>query len=717
MKKTNQAIKMSDAILLLQNGFIDVPEGAPRSGNEIAIGTIVSNMAYFGFVPSKAIVDAMSALTDVDLVELWAKLKPAFKYVTAADRKMGKFVVYKNFPKEVLSMSEGEYWLKQILMYWGLPNELFTEEKEPREPIYEKISPKVLDLADDETRLNIFNKLTKQSSDWTDFQKEQAGFLMKSYPSAIIDLDAFTQKTNGIKLIASAWSAVLNGERSVKVSTATDVMRLAAALSDIDVSLRTVSKFRKFSRSERRLLVSLLDGASNLEGDFALRAERWKRLLSFIRPGEFKFDKVKAAYDRLYKGELKTVATAIEVGLLNKDVAVLKVLKTRPGEFMRRLHKTYAIFGRAALEMFVSVIGNLSVSQLVKLDGYLSSVNSRKTYIVTPSGSWAKAQVIDNKKAHVAQEDLSFIRSAISAEIGRRLKGLHPDGFAVAADTLNVKLQGNGQELAPYGRGTVFDIPQGVTFMRTASYWQNDRKYGHVWFDNGFNFFGHDWSPKGSVCWNSVNPFGDGRHWGSKNPQNPGCVFSGDPTNAKELKGRACQMIDLYPQELIEKGVRYAVWNILAYSNIMFSDAKDVVASLQWGEDAETGAIYEPSRAQMVFPITGKALTKFVAYIDLIERKLVYLDIGLSGSVQSARDNEKRLSRMMPSIVEHLDTLPSIAELFGHAVNDKGIPVVSNDEGLEINGPAYVFKRLNADNNVEQIDIEEILKAISSTTA
>jgi hypothetical protein len=72
---------------------------------------------------------------------------------------------------------------------------------------------------------------------------------------------------------------------------------------------------------------------------------------------------------------------------------------------------------------------------------------------------------------------------------------------------------------------------------------------------------------------------------------------------------------------------------------------------------------------------------------------------------------------MMPSIVEHLDTLPSIAELFGHAVNDKGIPVVSNDEGLEINGPAYVFKRLNADNNVEQIDIEEILKAKSSTTA
>lgn len=273
MKKTNQAIKMSDAILLLQNGFIDVPEGAPRKRNEIAVGTMVANMAYFGFAPSKAALDAMSTLSDADLEDLWAKLKPALKYVTADDRKMGKFVVYKNFPKEVLSMSEAEYWLKQVLMYWGFANELFTEEEKDREPVFEKISPKVLDLANDETRLKIFDKLTKQSSDWTDFQKEQASFLMKSYPTSVIDLDAFTQKTNGIKLIASEWSGVLNGERSIKVSTATDVMRLAAALSDVDVSLRKVGKFRKFSRPERRVLISMLDGAKHLEGDLARAAQ------------------------------------------------------------------------------------------------------------------------------------------------------------------------------------------------------------------------------------------------------------------------------------------------------------------------------------------------------------------------------------------------------------------------------------------------------------
>lgn len=717
MTKKNKAIKMNDTILLLQHGFVSVSEGYARAA-DTRVATIVANMAYYGFAPSKAVVDALSRLIDIHLEDFWACFEKALKYVKAADRKMGKFVVYKNFPSEVLSMSEAEYWMKQLLMYWGLPNELVTEEEKARPSVYEKIAPTIVDLADDETPLKIYDKLIKQSSDWTEIQSEQAGYLMQLYVGAVIDLDAFSQKTNGVKLIAKAWPQIVDGERSVKISTATDVMRLAAALSEIDVSLRVVGKFRKFSRPERRVLVSMLNGAAHLEGDLALRKEQWKRLLSFLRPGDFKFENVSAAYDRLYKGELRSFASAIEAGFINKDAAVLKALQSRPGEFLRRLHKAYAVFGREALELFVCVFDSLTVSQLVKLDGYLSTANSRKTYVVTPAGSWAKAQIIDKPKANLVVEDLKFIRDAISTEIGRRLKNLHPEGFAVAAETLNVKLQSNGQELASYGRGTVFDIPENVTFLRTASYWRTDTKHGHVWFDNGFNFFGYDWEPKGSICWNSTDPHGSAGHWASaKAGEDTTCLFSGDPTNAKELKGRACQMIDLYPQNLVAKGVRYAVWNILAYSRLQFSDAKDLVASLQWGENAETGKLYEPSRAQMVFPITGNGLTKFIAYIDLVERKLVYLDVGISGATHSATNNETRLSKLMPSLVEHLASLPSIADLFGHAQDDKGIPVVENDEGVEINGSAYVFKRLNSENDINQMDVEEILKEKPSKAA
>lgn len=717
MTKINRSIKMDDTILLLQNGFVDMQSGAGREDNHIAIGTIISNMAYFGFAPSKAVVDAMTSLSEQELEMVWAKLSKALKYVTAADRKMGKFVVYKNFPQEVLSMSQAEYWINQIFMYLGLPNDLFTEEEQQRESVYEKIDPRILDLADDSTRLKIYKRLKSQPAEWTVFQKAQATLLSDSLDSGGLDLDDFTHKSNGVELIASAWPDILNGSRTVSVSTATDVMRIAAALSGVDVSLRKKEKFRKFSRPERRLLVSLLDGAKHIESDFALRTEQWKRLLSFLKPGEFKYDKVKSAYDKLYRSKLRADGSPIELGLLHKDVSVFEALRARPGEFLRRLHKTYAVFGRVAFENFLTIMDKLTVSQLLKLDGYLSTANTRSHYLVTPRGSWSKAKILQNDKVKLSEEDLSFIRKAISAEVGKRLRDLYPEGFVVDPRTALVKLQSNGQELAPYGRGTVLEIPDNITFIRTASYWEN-KSNRNTWFDNGFNFFDEKWEHKGAICWDSVAPFSQDEEDDDVDPDDIGvidysadrpCVFSGDPTNVKELNGRACQMIDLYPKKLMAEGVRYAVWSILSYNALPFSNAEEVVATLQWGGDEEANGLFEPSRAQMVFPISGNELTKVVAYIDFVENKLIYLDAGFVSKISSAKQNQSGLAEKMPVILEHLNSIPSIADLFGHAASDGGVPVLFDDKDVDIDGEVYVFKRLNDKNDAPQIDVENIL--------
>ena len=61
--------------------------------------------------------------------------------------------------------------------------------------------------------------------------------------------------------------------------------------------------------------------------------------------------------------------------------------------------------------------------------------------------------------------------------------------------------------------------------MRTASYWKSGPTRGNIWYDNGWNFFDAQWQPLGVCCWN-VNTFADGA-----------AIFSGDPTNAKDLQG------------------------------------------------------------------------------------------------------------------------------------------------------------------------------------
>ena len=114
----------------------------------------------------------------------------------------------------------------------------------------------------------------------------------------------------------------------------------------------------------------------------------------------------------------------------------------------------------------------------------------------------------------------------------------------------------------------------------------------------------------------------------------------------------------------------------------------------------------------MVFPLNGNALTKYVAYIDLEENVLVYMDVNFGGTVQSARVNEGRLSSSMPAFVEYLDSLPSVDDLFGHAHvvatpdSDKAVPVLYSDKEYELKDgqPAYVFKQENQDNKFQKLD-------------
>ena len=248
-------------------------------------------------------------------------------------------------------------------------------------------------------------------------------------------------------------------------------------------------------------------------------------------------------------------------------------------------------------------------------------------------------------------------------------------------------LPSNDGEASPYNRGTVFPIPDEVDFIRTASYWQNT-KGGVTWFDNGWNFFDKDWKDLGACCWSAVHFPGDGYpRLSNKKLEGAGAIFSGDPINTAEMKGRAAQLIDLYPSKLVAQGVRYAVWNILCYSRISFSQADDVFAALMWGKDPESGKLFEPSRCQLAFPLKGDSMTKYVCVIDLVTRELIYIDANLHGQVQTAASNGKSLEANMPAFMEYIASLPTVHDLFRESVSKKAeMQVLYSDKDAELRG-------------------------------
>lgn len=676
---------MNKTRVFLSNNYLPVPVGSGSSTIE-SIGTILSNLAYFGYVPSTLALNAIKSLNDEELVGFWKSIEPSLKVITGDDRRMDDFVVYKNFPREVLKKTEAQYWIAQTFMYLGMPNNLFTEDAVDRPQLNEKINLKVLSLVDENTENNIIKSLQSNPAKWSDSQKEQAICL---FESSNIVVDDFSYKGNGITIAAQAF-----GKNAVVINNATDVLRLAAALSDGDISLRQKIRFKKFTRNERRTFVNLLAKTNNLIDDIVLRAETWKRFFSFIHPGDFKNEIVSNAYDVLYRKDYQTLSSKIENGLKSKNNTVLSILSERPGDFMRRLHKVYQIFGLEGLVSFSKVINQLSTSQLVKLNRYLRTIGERDNLIYPPRGNWGKVNIVENKKVKIEPSDLHFITTAISSEINKRLNELYPEGFDVSSDVDLVKLQTNDQELAPYGRGTRFKIPENITFIRSASYWKQKTKCNN-WFDNGWNFFDENWKSIAACCWD-------------EHSFDKAAIFSGDPTNSKDLEGRGCQMIDLYIDHLKNKNVRYALWSVLCFSGIPFNQAEEVLGTLQWGENAEEGKLYEPSRAQMVFPLKGESKTKFVAYIDLVERELVYMDANLPGHVSSADRNGDILQERMPAFVEYLKSLPSVADLF-NCGNRGSLPVIYTDKDCQITDDAYVFNRTNPDNNFNNIDLGSIL--------
>lgn len=665
--------------------------GRHQGGVQEAIATVLMNLAYYGYALNAEGYRALVKLGPTELANWWVDVETELESITGADRKIGDFVVYKNFPAEVLQKSEAEYWIPQLLMYWGFPKEFFTEEVKPRDKMDEEKRPIVLQKAKKTTLRDILESHLKSPARWKDQELQEVLFLTEHQP---VNLAKLVFKENLVSLA----SHLMQSGRTIHLSTATDVLRLGAGLSDGDVSLREKTQFKSFKRSERKFLLSLLQNCTNLAEDAARRPELFKRFLHQLHPGDYqdRFPNVWQVNQDLYHDRLQTFNSKVETLLLQKDPEVLKLLASRPGEFRRRLVQTLELFGNKAVKAFTTeaVLDQLTTAQVVSLRSYLETVNQRQHRTFPPKGNWTKMQV--GEARGVVPQYVKTISKALGKVLAKRVPAVQ---FLDNATKL-IKLPSNDGEVSPYNRGTVFPIPEEVKFIRTASYWQSDRN-GVVWFDNGWNFFDSDWKSMGACCWTSVK-FGRG----------DAAVFSGDPVNTTEMEGRAAQLIDLYPDKLLKCGVKYAVWNILCFSRVPFSKVNDVFAALQWGTDPQKGNLFEPSRCQLQFPLTGDSLTKYVCVIDLETREMIYIDANLYGKVQSADRNGKGLEKNLPPFMEYIKSLPSVHDLFRESVDkgSRGAYVLYTDKETELkNVPAYVFRPENQNNKFKSVDLNSIL--------
>lgn len=700
----------SAAGILLENGILAIPDiKGKRKTTKAALGTILANMQYHGYVPSKEALDRLEGLGDKNITKWWKEIEPLLGKESGAALEMEKHVVYKNFPQEVLDMSAAEYQIRQTLIYLGIPSELVAQEPKARAAMTEKRKYKTLQMAKPGDEEKVLKQLLNLPTAWTHKQLSQVeGLLFQQESPRTFEVSSVPFKGNLINIITRVIAA--GKPLPLALKSAMDVLRLTVGLSNGDITLKTASKFRNFTRPERRAILELLEKSTNLEEDLARDKERWKKLLKNLHPGDFKqFKRVVKAARALREGTLSSFGSRVEKPLQDKNAKALDELAKRPGEFARKLQHTLKQFGEVAADKFIEVIPKLTVLQRLKTKKYLETINTRQYRTIAPQGNWKKLQSSENK-IRIAKTELVKVVSALSTSISETLQKTLPLPVALDPATAKITIQTNNSEVTTYNRGTVLRIPQGTKFIRTASYWE----HAGVWFDNGWNFFSKDWKSIGTCCWNVQSQIG--------------AAFSGDPISATAPKGSACQLIDLNLEALKDNKVRYAVWSILSYSHVPFDKSK-VFGALQLGEDPQKGKLFEPSRAQIMFPVKGTGLGKYVALIDLVEQTVTYLDANLRADVSSAIKNSTSLEQLLPQYLEYLTTLPTIHDLFSLAPSvpftpktltkskktkpPKCIKVVYSDElvHLENSEEAYVFSPSNQANSFTPLNINNILNS------
>lgn len=637
-------------------------------------------------------VSEIKAIHD-DIVREAKEIKGVRRYVP----------MYPNFPTQVMEADEAELYINAVMHYFGTAVGLRVLPK------YERLARPELDFDEskftrvglgfpvdfDELMANLFaSKSAFSETDRADLNELTAPQF--THALNLASMDGFKNRENKATLFAHGLHRGIITEVFVggHMDTATDVLRLAAGLSDGDVSLSEKTKFRNFSRPERRFLLTVLRNIKDAEEDMGRHASAWKRLGEKLHPGEHGLGELfKAVRDN---AGIVSFNSRVEAALPSAPIAAARLLQARPGEFARRLdailRKTTASEGLVILAMFEHVAHLASPTVLLQARNSFVSRAGKDVRAFFPKGSIAKMKSIpDNRggiKGVVMNKAVGIFDAAlVKAFAGREdLGGSYVDpalkGIAIPFGGRNAS-----KAVKTIGRGSRLSLGEDAKVIRFFIWWKDAANGGwgygsHTDIDLSAVSFGEDFSCKGAVTFYNL--------------RENGAVHSGDITSAPN---GASEFIDIDIDKMRARGVRYIAMTLHSYSGQGFVELPECFAGFMERSDLGSGEIYDPRTVTHKVDLTAdtRGATPFI--FDLETGEAIWVDLSMQISEMAGTVNSTK--GQITSLVEAMTTLtpPNMYDLFtAHAVARGGI--VSREQAKTV----FAF-----DGDVTPFDTELIL--------
>ena len=617
--------------------------------------TLIKKFEGYGYIFSKELAIAISKEERNVIID---KLKAVIKVIEDFKSDKNYTVFYKNFPDEVINMSEVDLYINQILHYWigYLPSNSENIIKEDVEPS-KLVKSRELNLIDDKMIEKLFIDLLSSNVTLSEQYLDDVCVLTNN--KSIKKLEKYMEYIQMKETLTTVSNYILQKEGVLvgNFKTATDILRLIAKISEAELNNKHIH-FAYFSRTVLSQLMNKLENLKNIMPDIKRYSKPWHSFFKlYAKKINFnKYPKVRNAVDMLF-GDISYMT---ERGKINEQINRLPTMSEEElDNFVKEYTVLYGDYIREILSLLNKANENQYEKLLLGLENCVTKVNTRILFqlydriinlkannktvprLVNSKGKWRILQESINLSDELLNRVLQIVEDGIKAQLKEKgsLGKVYIDK-SYKDIMLTTSEKDSNVSLRPMTRGSRIKFNPNAEVLRFFVAWKNldektlkelnaysdrvDVDLSALTFDENLEF-------------NDVVAY--------YNQKKSYFAFSGDITDAPE---GALEYIDVFDLEKLKKrGDRYVLVEIRSYNGYTFKEINTVYAGvmeLTSKEAKEKKNMYSTAITEG-FQIVSSERTTNTILVDLEKFEYIWLDMNMDayklGVFQNALNDEE----------------------------------------------------------------------------
>lgn len=683
------------------------------------LGSFLKNLESLGYTLS---VDAIKALSNVSVNTcsiVYNSIVNQLRTMTGANRSW--VPMYRNFPQQVMEASYAELYVTAMMHYIGdliglriMPD----HEKKARFPLIGNYNLKVINLGTEVEFRSMMKNLMGAKTSISETDKEDITSVIKHFGNNVIDMlpSEVTHKEN-LAYIASVLLAYTNLTSKITsmFNSVTDVLRLATAMSNGDVSLATNTKFRNFTRSERKAFMEMINSMNNVQEDMLRNKGRWIRLSERLHPSEdryLKYGVAVTAFNALREGDkISTFGGVVETALVSKDIKVaVTKLKRRPGELARRLDHLLRISKtrteqNMVVDAFISVTEKVATPVLLQVMSHFNHRNSDGLRVIFPKGNVANVMALENDLPVISESICLQIVSACENAMRTRFSSLEPMGKVYIDSSMKGMIvpfsqRSASRTLRTIVRGSRIKLEEGKNTARFFLWW-HDLDNGRVDVDLSAMMYNSDWKYVDHISYTNLHSQHDGVI----------ACHSGDITSAPE---GACEFIDIDLDSVARNGGQYIVMNVISFTGQKFSEMPECFAGWMMRTAPQSGEIFDAKTVQNKIDLTSESRYSIPLVIDVVNREIIWGDLALNKDPHSSVYNSPHSPRSYSG--RNVENMKGSVTLLGKSITSvkkatmhELMTLHASARGTIVDNKEDADIVVSMDGNITPFDIEKIM--------